>query len=166
MPTTGSSSGGTVGDGNSALEFSVQGLEVLEEVEVEAPPRPAGPVPWRAWNEASRVRRLHMHQQHHGKAPIGVVVESGEAGCNLSNSSSSFKKVWIFDGEFHFSALASEVRPVTYSEDRALDQLHRSRYQVGQALAVVRGQSAMGSFREVGHWAPQEVNKFLEAFEW
>jgi hypothetical protein len=141
------------------------------------------PALWRSWNETSRLRRLNMHHSRSRnqpsirgsgvgaevKAPIGVVIacETDETQVKDTDTDvNASKKVWIFDGKDHFSVMARDVRLVTFSEDRALDLLHGCGYKVEQGLEAVRECGASGAFRDTVHWDVQDVNKFVEAFQW
>ena len=128
------------------------------------------PVKWRIWNEDSRVRRLNIYRKSHARSgsgvksiatPIGVVV-----ACECGGTEKISKKIWIYNGDpTHFSVMTDNIRLMTFSEDKALDELHYSGYNSVQAVDNVARLCTSGTFRDTIHWSPHDINTLNSVFQ-
>mmetsp|Transcript_2914 Transcript_2914/g.5255 ORF Transcript_2914/g.5255 Transcript_2914/m.5255 type:complete len:1187 (-) Transcript_2914:180-3740(-) len=155
--------GASFATGDNVSGCDKDNLQVMDVAEVKSR-KPE----WRIWNEKFRETRLRLPLNYNqiggcGKATsVGVVV-----ACEFDGDDSvKPSKVWIYNGgETHFSVSTNDIRLMTFTEDRALDVLHRSGYCSSQALQAVGRSCASGSFRDTIHWAPQDINNLNEVFK-
>lgn len=155
--------GASFATGDNVSGCDKDNLQVMDVAEVKSR-KPE----WRIWNEKFRETRLRLPLNYNqiggcGKATsVGVVVACESDGDDSVKPS----KVWIYNGgETHFSVSTNDIRLMTFTEDRALDVLHRSGYCSSQALQAVGRSCASGSFRDTIHWAPQDINNLNEVFK-